>query len=71
MSKICLELFGTFAVFNVGRRTTPFHDLSSLVPQRHGADQEPAILSVDAAQARFIIQRFATRKAAPTVVRCG
>ena len=34
MCKIGLELFGTFAIFNVGRRTIPFHDLSSLVPQQ-------------------------------------
>src|SRR5580704_13218535 len=61
MGKIGLELFGTFAVFNVRCCATPFHNLPALVSHRHGAYQEPAIDSVrSAAQPGFIIQRFAS-----------
>src|SRR5258708_4555054 len=63
MGKIGLQLFGAFAILNVGRRTVPFLDLSSLVPQRHGAAQKPPILPVDAADAHLLLERFTTGKA--------
>src|SRR6201981_515623 len=63
MCKVCLQLFRTLAILNVGRRTVPFHDLSSLVPQRHGAAQKPPILPVSAADAHLLLERLTTGKA--------
>src|ERR1700733_3500896 len=60
MGKIRPELFGTFAILNVGRRTVPFHDLSSLVSQWHGAAQKPSILPVGAADAHLLLERLTT-----------
>src|SRR3984957_12306630 len=66
MSKISLELFGTFAALNVRCRATPFHNLPALVPHRDGAYQEPAIDSIRSpTQPRFIIQRCASRLRLP------
>ena len=66
MDKIGLVLFGSFAVFNIRCRTTPLHNLPTLVPHRHGAYQEPAIDSVRSApQPGFTIQRLASRLEEP------
>src|SRR6202051_363419 len=51
------------AILNVGRRTVPFHDLSPLVPQRHGAAQKPPILPVGTADAHLLLERLTTGKA--------
>ena len=61
--KFCLQLFRTFGILNVGSRTVPFHDLSSLVPQRNGATQKPPILPVGAADAHLLLERLTTGKA--------
>src|ERR1700679_1159187 len=52
-----------FAILNVGRRTVPFHDLSSFVSQRDGAAQKPSILPVGAADAHLLLERLTTDKA--------
>src|ERR1700757_1589461 len=56
-------MFRTLAILNVGRYTVPFHDLSSLVPQRHAAVQKPPILPVDATDAHLILERLTTGEA--------
>src|SRR5438552_15797024 len=43
---------------DVGTRSVPLDDVSLLIAQRHGADQEPAIFPVSAAQTHFILGRF-------------
>src|ERR1700760_2294700 len=60
MCKVCQQLFRTLAILNVGRRTVPSHDLSSLVPQRHDAAQKPPILPVSAAEAQLLLDRLTT-----------
>src|SRR6478752_10608272 len=43
VSKICLKLFGAFAILDVGRDTVPLDDLASTIPERHGAIHKPTI----------------------------
>src|SRR2546426_11356823 len=46
---------------DVGTRSVPLDNISLLIAQRHGADQEPAIFPVSAAQTHFILVRFPSR----------
>src|SRR5258707_727953 len=41
---------------DIRRRSIPFHDIAKLVAQRLLAEQEPAVLAIEASEARF---RFA------------
>src|SRR5437016_2853435 len=49
-------------VLDVGTRSIPFDDVSFLVAQRHGAEQEPARFPVSPPQACFSLQRFPGRQ---------
>ena len=46
VSKVCLKLFGAFAILDVGRVTVPLDDLASAIPERHGAIHKPTILPI-------------------------
>src|ERR1700721_3061365 len=58
-----LQMFRMFAILNVGRRTVPSHDLSSLVPQRHEAAQKPPVLPVSTAEAQLLLGPLTTGNA--------
>src|SRR5580693_5455619 len=58
MSKIGLQLFGAFTIFNIVCHSIPLDKLSSFVAHRHGTRLEPVVLSVRAAtQSGLILQR--------------
>src|SRR2546428_12583192 len=46
------------ALGDVGTRSVPLDDISLLIAQRRGADQEPAIFPVGAAQTNVILALF-------------
>jgi hypothetical protein len=51
-------IFGPFTVFDFSTRSKPLDDVSYLVAQWHGANQEPAIFPVGPPQAHFIVEGF-------------
>src|SRR5260221_338226 len=53
--------FSPLQVFNVSRYTVPLNEVSLLVSQRRGANQEPAIFPVSPPQAHFFLVRFPDR----------
>src|SRR2546425_8277029 len=55
--------FRLLAVFYICQNLVPPHDLAPLVPQWHGASQEPAIFPIcPAAKARLDLDRLAARQ---------
>src|SRR6266849_5964077 len=44
---------GSLAVLDVGRRSVPFDNVARLIAQRLGAQQEPAILAIEAPEPCF------------------
>src|SRR5205823_13570902 len=59
MGKICLELFGMFAVFNVREGSVPFNNGSMLVPMWDTTHQKPPIFPVSGAtEPRLIFEKL-------------
>jgi hypothetical protein len=52
-------LFHSLSVLNIDIGSVPFEDIPMLVAERFATEQEPAIFSVEAAQARFDFTRLA------------
>src|SRR2546427_8103526 len=52
------RFFRSLAIFDIRARSVPLKDVSLLVEQWHGADQEPAIFPVSATQTHFILGCF-------------
>ena len=50
--------FSALSVLDIRVRSVPFEDLPGFVAQRHGAEEEPAKFSIEAAQARFTLRGF-------------
>src|SRR6202158_3702557 len=46
-------LCGPLAFLDVGRRPVPFDNVAQLIAQRFGAEQEPAIFTIEAPQPSF------------------
>src|SRR6266480_4872215 len=51
-------LQSALAVLDIDSRSVPLDDISLLIAQRHGADQDPAIYPVGAPQTQFILALF-------------
>ena len=60
---MCARALSSFlsplSVLNIAVQSVPFDDLSGCVAQRTGTEEEPAILSIEAPQARFHFTRLA------------
>ena len=69
------NLFRLLPVFDIGTRAVPLDDVSQLVAQRHGAEQEPAILPVSSPNACFSLERFpgrhGSRHSSTNLARCS
>src|ERR1700682_5788346 len=52
--------FCPLAVLNIDGYSIPLQEVSLLIPQRRGANQDPAIFSVSPPQAHFILAGFSS-----------
>jgi hypothetical protein len=59
VSEVCLKFLSAFVVFNLERSAVPPGDRAARIPQRYGAGQKTAILSVRPSKARFDLEKFA------------
>src|SRR5579862_10053779 len=59
VGKFGLELFGTSAIFNVGKGSVPFNNLSMGVPKRDTPHKKPPIFPIGrTAEPRLVFERL-------------